>query len=303
MAKRRKSSAGDDRGKALLAGLLGTAPATALTGLLTRAVRGKKDFTQQGPYISVSEAEKFPRKAFGKDVLVEFERGVYPSAGKTVRLPSIPKGKKEVTSLSAAAHEFGHAAGGTPQKVLGGLRKALFASPELRVPGVKGKFIPLPPVSPAHLPLILAAASPRKKDEKGVKEFVKKHPAALAAALSAIPLAEEAHASLKGLSAIRKLHGGRMATKALPSMARGFGTHALAHLPIVATIWGTGKIRDFLQSRREKTAGVLVRALKRPLLSSPRYFARIDEPGPVYLRRRQNTSINPETRQVVEKGP
>lgn len=304
MAKRRKSDT-DDRAKALAAGLLGSAPASALSGLLTRFVRGKKDFTQGRPRISSRAAEAFPRKAFGKDVLVEFERGVYPSAGKTVRLGTVPKGGKEVVSLPAAAHEFGHAAGGLPQKVLGGMRKALFSQADLKIPGSKGKMVPLPPTSPAHIPLLLAAATPRKEDEKGAVEFVKKHPAALAAGLSAIPLAEEAHASLKGLSGIRKLYGGRAAAKSIPSMARGFGTHALAHLPAVASIYGVAKIRDLLQKRRkkrprEKTAGLLSRAVKRPLISSPGYLARPDQPGPVYSRRRKRTSINPETRQVVE---
>lgn len=276
--------------KAFAAGLLGSVPATLLGGILTRISQGKGAkvmFT--GPKIPQTQADVFSRKAFGKDPLVEYIKDVMPSSGGgLVELPVV--GKKERVPLPAAAHEFAHAAGGPTQRITSFLRKALFMRPATKVPFTKGTFVRSPAVSPLHIPLMLAAATPRDKDEKGVVGFAKKHPALLASILAAGPLTGEAHASLKALGAIKKVHGRGAMMKSAPVLGRAFAATASSYLPAIATIWGTSKIRDWLQKRFEKKAGDFSSVL--PSLSStyPVYHGRLKEIGPVKTRKPRGES-------------
>lgn len=271
--------------KALMAGLLGSLPATLAAGGLVRLSQGKgAKILHAGPKITETEAERFPRKAFGKDPLIEFVGNGIPSSGRTVKLPVV--GRKEMVPLPAAAHEFAHAAGGPIQATTKFLRSALFMQPATRV----GKLmVRSPAISPLHIPLLLAASSPKGKDEKGVSKFVKEHPAALASLLAAGPLAGEAHASLKGLAAIKKLYGSKTMMKSAPPMARALAATISAYLPAVATIWGTSKIRDILQRRHEKTAGDFKNLLETST-HTPVYYGRLKEMSPVNTRRPRGAS-------------
>ena len=262
------------RAKALALGLLGFVPATVGAGVATRLLQGKgARVIFSGPRISETAAEKFPMKAFGKDPNIEFIKDVMPSSGRTVRLPVIAvKGRREAVPLPAAAHEFSHSAGGAVQKITSAIKGSLFTRPATKVPGTN-LIVRSPAISPAHIPLMLAAASPRSKDEKGFWAFVKKYPAALAAALTVAPMASEAHASLKGLRAIKKIHGSRAAWQSAGPLARTFGATAASYLPAVAMIWGTSKIRDILQGRRdrEKRAGDITSLVNLTTITPTRY--------------------------------
>jgi hypothetical protein len=275
--------------RALMAGLLGSVPATFLGGLMTRLSQGKGAKVMfAGPKITETQADVFSQKAFKKDPLVEYIKDAMPSSGRSVRLPVV--GKKEQVPLPAAAHEFSHAAGGPTQKITSFLRKALFMRPATRVPGTKSTFVRSPAISPLHIPLMLAAATPKEKDEKGVVGFAKSHPALLASVLAAGPLAGEAHASAKALRAIKKVHGRGAMMKSAPVLGRAFAATASSYLPAVATIWGTAKIRDWLQKRMEKKAGEFRSLL--PSLGStfPGYHGRLKEIGPVNTRKPRGES-------------
>jgi len=280
------------RSKALALGLLGYVPATVGAGAATRLLQGKgAKVVFSGPKISETAAERFPMKAFGKNPNIEFIKDVMPSSGRTVRLPVVVgKGRREAVPLPAAAHEFAHSAGGAIQKITNAIKGALFTRPAMKVPGTN-MIVRSPAISPAHIPLLIAAATPRNKDEKGVVEFVKKHPAALAAALAAVPMASEAHASLKGLRAIKKIYGSRAAWQSAGPLARTFGATAASFLPAIAMIWGTSKIRDILQGRREreKRAGDLTNLVNLPTTMPTRY-GRIVEIDPIIVGKKLSPS-------------
>lgn len=233
-------------GSALAGGLLGR-------GALT-----------SGPTVSSDEAAEYPQRAFGRDQQVMIGPGRPAGSGRYISLPEEPG---ERVRLPLAAHEAGHMQGGLLQRLSGGVNDILFVRPS--VAGV-----PLS-VSPLHLPLLYAATSPVEKDEKGVWAWVKRNPAALAAALAAVPLAGEAHASLRGLSAIRSTHGSDAMMQSVSPMARAFGTHALGHAVPVAGLWAASKVRDLLASLRgkkeqtvEKRAGEISRINDRPSIGA-----------------------------------
>jgi hypothetical protein len=234
-------------GTSLLGGALGR-------GLLT-----------SGPTISSDEAAAYPARAFGRDQPVMIDPGRPPHSGRYISLPEEEGGR---VRLPIAAHEAGHMHGGLLQGAGSAVNNALFVRPEIG--GVH-----LPMVSPLHLPLLYAAASPVEKEDKGLWAWIKRNPAALAAGLAAIPLAAEAHASLRGLNAIRKTHGTSAMLKSAPLMARAFGTHALEHAVPVAGLWTAGKVRDLLARWRakketpvEKRAGTIERLNDRPSVGS-----------------------------------
>lgn len=276
--------------KALMAGLLGSVPATLLGGIFTRLSLGKgAKVLFAGPKISERQADVFSQKAFKKKApLIEYIKDVTPSAGRSVHLPVV--GKHERVPLPAAAHEFAHAAGGPTQKITSFLRKALFMRPARKVPFTKRTFVGSPAISPLHLPLMLAAAAPREKDEKGVSGFVKKHPALLASILAAGPLTGEAHASIKALRAIKKVHGRGAMMKSAPVLGRAFAATASSYLPAIATIWGVGKIRDYLQKRLEKKAGDFGSLLPSLPSTNPVYCGRLKEISPVKTRKPRGES-------------
>lgn len=154
--------------------------------------------------------------------------------------------------LAGAAHEMGHAKGGVIQRVTGALSDALFVKP--KTVSVGGRSFVTPSVSPLHIPL-LAAAVTSKSDDKTIR-WIQEHPAEIAAGMAAIPLAQEAHASVRALDAIRKLPitsgGGRAGmVQAAGPLIRGLGSHALTHLPAIAALLAASKVRDLIQGRRE----------------------------------------------------
>ena len=280
----------DDRtaAKALALGMLGSAPATFGSGLLTRLFQGKHGKIMfAGPYVSEPEAERFPKKAWKSDPYYEFIKDVAPSSGKTVRVPVVIKGKKEVVPLPATAHEFAHAAGGPVQKITNFMRAALFGRPGGKIPGTNMLFRS-PAISPLHVPLLLAAAAKKpEEDEKGISAFIRRHPTALATLLAAGPMIGEAHASGKALAAIKKIHGPKMALKSAPPLARAFAATASSYLPAIATIWGTSKIRDILTKKKEgeKTAGDMSTMTSDGSAMNPIHFGRLKEPEPVHTRK------------------
>jgi hypothetical protein len=166
--------------------------------------------------------------------------------------------------MAAMAHELGHAKGGVIQRATDVGTRTMFGQAKYTVPDkkyipkfLKGKQLVTPVLSPLHVPLAIAAASPIKEDDNKVVKFIKKNPAAIAAGMTAVPLLGEAHASARALKYIKKMPkkagGGWKGVRreALP-LAKSFGTHALAYAPAVAGLYAISKLRDFIQKRREQ---------------------------------------------------
>jgi len=298
-----------DRLKAIGAGLISFAPGALASDLLARVLTGKGGGAEP-PFIKAQKAVDLPEKAFGKnkttkEMLFSIEPGAGASSGREIRLHSDEKGK---VSLPAAAHEIGHSMGGPIQKVTG-LAEHLFFRPRM-----DGRALPLT-VSPLHLPLLAAATSPVKEDEKTIWSVIKRNPALIAALMSAVPLIGEAHASARGLYAINKVHGSLKALRSAGPMARNFAATAASHLPAIIALYAASKIRNWLQKKDdsapvEKRAqavrtGRVSRVVDRPLLGGERIPPRPEESlfpvDPSYPGKSKKWKLKPdEDRNVIQ---
>ena len=202
-------------------------------------------------------------------------RGKRPSAPIAKGVISLPFSAGGDVPLGATAHEMGHAKGGVIQRGTKAIKGALFMDPkELKVSAPRGglrgliaslrkgrlsgmlpKTIRIPGgLSPLHVPLLAAAETP-KADDKTVK-WIQEHPAEIAAAMAAVPIAQEAHASARALRAIKKLplsSGGGwpgVRREMLP-LGKGLASHAIGFLPAIAALLVVSKIRDLIQGRKE----------------------------------------------------
>lgn len=258
---------------------LGVAGATATGSTLAATLlqKGIKATGIAGKRIShkelaaLSEAMGFPTQVPTKLIQrgPHMSVGTYPkgwvmapsSSGMTIGNKFIPR----YVDMPAMAHEFGHFKGGPIQKATRSLKQLLFTTPKIR-----GRAIG-PQVSPAHIPLLLAAIVP-KGEKKDALRWAQEHPAEIAAALTAVPLAQEAHASARAIRGIAKLPkakgGGRgAALRASLPLGKSFGITALSHLPVVAGLWAASKIRDRLQKKSLEKKGSYGKLIETSLLS------------------------------------
>lgn len=293
-----------DRLKSISAGLIAFAPGAIASEFLVRSLTGKGGGTDR-PLISQKETLKFPERAHGeKNLLFTLEPGAGSSSGREIRLHTSKKGK---VSLPAAAHEVGHATGGPIQKITG-LAEYLFYRPR-----AGGHTLPIA-VSPLHVPLLLAATTPVGEKEKGVWAWIKRNPALLAAGMSALPLAGEAHASIRGLQAIKKVYGPEKALMSAGPMARNFFATAATHAPAILALYAASKVRDWIQRSREAgvekkaqavRTGSVGRVVDRPLLGGERIPPRQREDqfpvDPAYLGKSKKWKMKPdEDRNVIQ---
>jgi len=248
------------------AGAAGTAAAGAIATPLQMMLA--KGIIHSKPHVSSESGYDFPSKAFGKDQQVAIEPNLAPMAYRAIRVPEIPPEGSGKVSLPALAHESGHMHGGVLQRLSNLSAGGLFLQPgvgKYRLPFV---------VSPAHAGLAVAAGLPKSKKNK-VLRWIQSHPAAIAAGMSAIPLAGEAHASARALMGIKKVYGAQAARQSVVPLAKAFGNQAMAHAPAIAGLAVMGKVRDWFARKRESNSlekkgeapggGAIGRVVDRPL--------------------------------------
>jgi len=244
---------------AVPAAILATSPAMLMLS---------KGLTHAKPHITSESAYDFPLAAFGKDQRVHIAPGIAAQSSRRIDVPEVPPAGSRAVSLPVMAHESGHMHGGLVQKLTSLGEHGLFSQPGI------GKYRLPMMVSPVHAGLAVAASLPKTEKNK-VLRWLQSHPAAIAAGMSAIPLAGEAHASARAIRGIHKVYGSRAAAKSVVPLARAFGTHALGHAPAIAGLAVMGKVRDWLAKKRaskslEKTGeapggGAIGRVVDRPL--------------------------------------
>lgn len=239
-----------------------------------------------GPKMSLEQANEVAEAMKAKGQMTVSGAGQAFSRPGLAVLPAVSRSPVEVP-VGAGAHEIGHAKGGIIQRLSRLARHGLFGKPDIPFTKYRGPFM-----SPLHLPLLVAAASPKKKDEKGLWATLKKHPA-LAATLMATPgLAGEAHASARGVLAARKALGTAQALKTVGPLSKALGFHALGYVPAIAAIYGVSKLRDYLQ----KEGGQVGSAVSRPLISIP-------DPGRIVREHDDMVPITTKHRPVQKQTP